>query len=86
MAAAPDLPVFLDDVDVSSLAPFLRSLDDLRTGVPDAPAGTAPLEDYIVMEQAYERGARCLTADGDLLVITRQGLLGLVRQLRSIEP
>lgn len=97
---APDLPVHLDEAllaldslhanlrGVQVLRLFLEALNECRPAFPLRPdaAPPPPLEDFVAMENAYALGARCLTLDGDLIVIPRVALLELLRKFKDISP
>ena len=96
--SAPDFPVHLDEAlraldglhsnlrGVQVLRLLLESLHEMQKSAPPTPpAGTSPLEDYVVLENAYALGAKCLDLEGNLIVIPRDGLLKLLRQFRRIE-
>lgn len=94
--AAPDLPAHLGEAlraldclhsglhGVQVLRLFLESLHEMQIPLPPAPP--APLEDFVAMENAYALGARCLTLDGNLIVIPRVALLELLRKFKDISP
>ena len=96
--SAPDMPVHLDEAlraldglhanlrGVQVLRLLLEELHEMQKAAPPTPpAGSSPLEDYVVLENAYALGARCLDAEGNLIVVSRDGLLRLLRQFRRTE-